>query len=289
MAAAARAQQAPVAPAAAAQRLEPGDLIAVSVFEAPELATEARLDARGAVTVPQAGRVELAGKTAAAAGAAIAARLRPHYLLDPQVEVTVRQFASDPVAVLGAVGRPGVYSARLYPDLAALLAAAGGVQADSGSRVLLSHAGSSQPVMSVDAVALLRQTPPPWVPVRSGDTVRVEPASAVYIGGAVVKPGAYAMPASGLTLLEALMLAGGPGPDARLAGARIVHHGGQGWNQTQWLDARPVVAGRALDPALRPLDMVYIPSSLGRAALLHGLQTTVATGAAILSGLIVFH
>lgn len=288
LAAAAMAQQATLAPPAAKQRLEPGDLIAVSVFEAPELATEVRLDPRGAITMPQAGRVELAGMTAAEAGAAIAARLGRHYLLHPQVEVTVRQFAAEPVAVLGAVGHPGVYSARLYPDLASLLAAAGGVAAASGNRVLLSHAGSAQPALSVDATALLQQAAP-RVPMEAGDTVRVEPASAVYIGGAVAKPGAYRMPASGLTLLEALLLAGGAGPNARLAGARIVHHGAAGWNQTQWVDARPVVAGRAADPALRPLDLVYIPSSLGRAALLHGLQTTVATGATILSGLIVFH
>jgi len=112
-------------PPVSAQRLEPGDLVAITVFNAPELATDARLDQSGSVSMPQAGVVPLAGLSTQQAEQALEARLALHYLIAPHVHVNVREFAPQPVTVLGAVRLPGVYSARTYPELGAMLAAAG--------------------------------------------------------------------------------------------------------------------------------------------------------------------
>ncbi|HUX65885.1 MAG TPA: polysaccharide biosynthesis/export family protein [Terriglobales bacterium] len=286
--AAAQAPSAAAPPPPAAQRLQPGDLIAISVFQAPELATEARLDASGAITMPAAGRVELAGRSAAAAERALAARLQADYLKAPEVHVTVRAFAPQPVSVLGAVKAPGVYSARSYPTLVAMLAAAGGLVAPEGERILVTRAGGAAP-LALNSEELARSPHAPVIALHAGDVVRVVPAASIYIGGDVAKPGAYLLPASGLTLVEALSLAGGVRRDGRADHTRIVHRAPDGRVRVTWLNANPILDGRAPDVALRPLDLVYVPHSVGRATLFRGLETVVATGSAIISGVIIFH
>lgn len=293
--------QASTEPPPAAQRLRPGDLIAISVFEAPELATETRLDAAGAITMPEAGRVELAGSTADEAANALAARLRANYLLEPKVQVTVREFAPEPVTVLGAVKYPGVYSARTYSDLASMLAAAGGLIDPEGERILVTEdpppSGAERAAknqagvapLEFSAEALAREPGAPAVPLRGGEVVRVVPAASVYIGGDVAKPGAYVLPATGLSLVEALSLAGGVVRNASPAHTRIVHRDGTGRASVEWVNAVPILNGRQPDPPLRPFDLVFVPHSAGRAALEHALTTTVATASAIVSGVIIFH
>ena len=275
-------------PPASAQRLEPGDLVAVTVFNAPELATDARLDEAGSISMPEAGTVPLAGLSTQQAERALEARLAAAYLLAPTVHVNVREFAPQPVTVLGAVKLPGVYSARTYPDLGAMLAAAGGLDPGAGAAVVVTGPGSSRATMNFDLDALARNGIGSDTPLRSGDVVRVVPAATVIVGGDVLKPGAYALPASGLTLLGALSLAGGTTHDGRLSKTRIVRRGPSGAS-VLWVNAGDVLAGRAPDPPLEPFDLVFVPHSSAHAAFVHGLATAVGTGAAILSGLIVFH
>lgn len=277
----------PTAPPVAAQVLAAGDLITVTVFQAPELATEARLAPDGTFTMPEAGTVALAGRTADQAAALIAERLQHNYLRHPQVEVLVHAFAPEPVTVLGAVGAPGVYSARTYPELGAMLAAAGGLRSPSGERVLVE--GPEGTRWSVSASELARGNSIAPLALHAGDVVRVLPAASVYIGGDVVKPGAYVLPASGLTLLEAFTLAGGIRRDSRDRQTRIVHRDADGGTRVEMVDAHLIQQGRARDPDLQPFDLVYVPESLGKAAWFAGLKTVTATASAIVSGVIIFH
>jgi protein involved in polysaccharide export with SLBB domain len=87
----------------------------------------------------------------------------------------------------------------------------------------------------------------------------VEATSLVRIAvlGQVVTQGFYTMPAS-LLVEEALMLAGGPAPDANLDGAEIMRG-----NQVIWEDdalQRAITDGRTLDQlSLRAGDRIMIP------------------------------
>jgi len=276
-------------PPVSAQRLEPGDLVAITVFNAPELATDARLDQSGSVSMPQAGVVPLAGLSTQQAEQALEARLAVHYLIAPHVHVNVREFAPQPVTVLGAVRLPGVYSARTYPDLGAMLAAAGGIGPGAGDRIVVSRPdeGGADSSLSLDDLA--RTGMGAAMPLHGGEVVRILPAATIMVGGDVLKPGAYDLPASGLTLLGALSLAGGVTHDGRPSKTRIVRRQPGGRSAVLWVDAGKVLAGSAPDPVLEPFDLIFVPHSSTHAAVVHGLATAVGTGAAILSGLIVFH
>lgn len=275
-------------PPVAAQRLQPGDLIAVNVTGAPELSTEARLAANGTFTMPEAGAVALAGDTAAQAGRKLAARLQQTYLLDPQVQVLVKQFAPEPVTVGGAVRSPGVYSARTYPELGAMLAAAGGIRSAAGDAVLVRSPGGGVDV-KIPVAALARGGDAATLPLRAGDMVQVLPAGQVYVAGDVVKPGAYPLPSSGLTLLEALALAGGARHDSLTSHTRIVRRLPDGTLHTSWVNTDRVRRAQAADPSLQPSDLVYIPYSPGKSGLAAGFQLAATTVAQIIAGVIIFH
>jgi len=261
-------------------------LVQVTVLGVPDLNAEARLDAAGEVTLPVVGTVALAGRTVAAAEQILDANLAATYLRSPQVHVVVKEFAAEPVTVLGAVKSPGIYSARLYPTLPAMVAAAGGVLSDSGDHLTVTHANGMAMALSVEA--LVRGAGAADMPMAAGDVVRVLPAATVYIGGDVNRPGTYPIPPSGLTVLEALTLAGGLRPNARARESRIVHAGAAGPGG-QWLDLDRLQQGRIADPVLRPFDLLYVPHSPQRALAARGLETAVNVGTTILSGLIIFH
>src|SRR5215472_5308404 len=94
--------RAAVTPAAPAQELlGDGDSVRVTVFQNPDLTTEARISERGAISVPLIGEVVIAGLTPEGAAARIADRLtRGKFVVNPQVSLTIQQVRSRQVSVL---------------------------------------------------------------------------------------------------------------------------------------------------------------------------------------------
>jgi protein involved in polysaccharide export with SLBB domain len=110
----------------------------------------------------------------------------------------------------------------------------------------------------------------------------------LYIGGAVKRPGEFPFPATGLTLLEAVSLAGGAAMGAGSGRTWIVSSLPDGRRIRRIVNLGAVESGRAPDPSLEPFDLVYVPMNTGKKTLIRGLEMAVATGAAIVTGLIVF-
>ena len=266
-------------------RLGPGDEIQLRVFNAPELNTRARINNLGNVFLPVLGKLQISGETPEQARRQIQARLAAVYLRQPQVELGIVHYASQKVTVLGAVRKPGIFALRRHRDLFSLLAQAGGLRRNAGAIWITPADGKG----TIQLSSLPSGTPLADPRLRPGDVVQVGIPSFVYIGGEVKHPGAYAYPPAGMTLLEALSLAGGVRSEAVLDRTRWVRLTPQGQRMTRRLRLGPVLAGRAPDPTLRANDLVYIPSSLGRETLIHGLRTALAAGVTIATGVIIFH
>ena len=90
-------------------RIGPSDEIAVSVFDAPELAREGAVDAAGNFSMPLVGSVAAGGKTPQELAEAIAKELRGRYLKNPQVAVNIKEARALTVTIDGSVRQPGVY------------------------------------------------------------------------------------------------------------------------------------------------------------------------------------
>ena len=120
-------------------RVGPGDVLDIRVFEVEELSKPVVVSPGGTISLPLIGEV-VVGRMAALE---IEARLKRLYeidlLRDPQINVSVREFRSQPVSILGAVERPGVYQLQGRRRLVEVLAMAGGLTAEVGDVITISR------------------------------------------------------------------------------------------------------------------------------------------------------
>lgn len=87
--------------------LQPLDQIKIEVFQEPDLTRELRLSQDGAVTLPLIGTVNLRGKSVLEAETLIRVLYDRDYLVNPQINLSVLEYAKRSVDVLGAVASAG--------------------------------------------------------------------------------------------------------------------------------------------------------------------------------------
>lgn len=87
--------------------LQPSDLIKVVIFQEPDLEREVRITQENTITLPLLGTVDLKGRTVRQAEELIRAAYDRDFLVNPQVNLTVLEYAEVVVQVVGAVNKPG--------------------------------------------------------------------------------------------------------------------------------------------------------------------------------------
>jgi polysaccharide export outer membrane protein len=246
------------APAAevARETLGPGDTVRITVFQNPDLTTEARLSERGAIVFPLVGEVALGGRSPTDAGNHIADRLKQgQFLKNPQVNVAVVQVRSRQVAVLGHVVKPGRYplddnSSRITD----LLALAGGV-APTGDDVVtvILQRGDAVARHVIDVPAMYRTGKlESNIEVQNGDTIYVQPAPVFYIYGEVQRAGSYRLQPN-MAVMHALSLGGGLTPRGTERGMVIQRRLPDGTQRK--IEAKP-------SDVVQPDDVIHVRESL---------------------------
>ena len=117
-----------------------------------------------------------------------------------------------------------------------------------------------------------------------GDVVTVPHAGIVYVLGAVTKPGGYtvANDRAQLTALKVLSLAGGLNRTAKSDHAVIVRKDGTGQQHEVEVDLKKVMKFQAEDVQLRPSDILYVPTSVGKTTAIRVAELTLAIGTGVL-------
>ena len=240
----------PIAPSGAFV-LGPGDVIAISVYGQPELATTAHISDRGRVRVPLAGEVLVSGLSPNDAAGRIADAYREQELLvNPQVNVTVSEYRSQQVSVIGEVRSPGRFPIETRMSVLDALALAGGItELGDGSVNVLRHRGGQTMRYTVDLDGYLSDNRAQGLfELRAGDTVVAPKAKTFYIYGEVRQPNAYRLEAD-MTVVQALSLSGGlteRGTDQRIEIKRKLDNG-----QLATLPAE-------LNSPVHPNDVIYV-------------------------------
>jgi polysaccharide export outer membrane protein len=123
------------------QPVGPDDLLALSVYDSPELTRTVRVDANGNIRLPMLkDPIQVRGMVPATLEVAIAHALtQGNVLVDPIVTVTIVEYQSRPVNVVGAVKNPLVFQATRPIPLLDALARAGGIREDAGSDIVVSQ------------------------------------------------------------------------------------------------------------------------------------------------------
>jgi polysaccharide export outer membrane protein len=157
--------------------LRNNDLVRLTVFQEDDMTTETRISKSGYITLPLLGPVQLAGKTVSDATSEIRTKLDKDYIINPQVTLTVMQYAEQWVTVLGEVQKPG--QVEIPPegglDLLGAIALAGGYTrvADPGNVIVRRVINGRDVVARVDAKRLARDTKVGEFIVQPGDRISV--------------------------------------------------------------------------------------------------------------------
>ena len=154
------ATNSPVLSTAKVHVLVPDDLVEIKVYQQPDLETKARIEQDGTVTMPLLGAVRLGEKTVEQARAMIRGRLAKDYLVNPEVSVTVIEYAKRMFTILGEVQRPGTYeipTGQPFSLLQALALAGGYTRIGSPGKVIVQRVENGQKkVYTLDAGAMAK-------------------------------------------------------------------------------------------------------------------------------------
>ena len=88
--------------------LNPSDLLRVEVFQEPDLIREVRVAQDGSVVLPLIGKIYVGGKSIFDAESLITELYNRDYLVNPQINVTITEYALRRVNVIGQVNKPGI-------------------------------------------------------------------------------------------------------------------------------------------------------------------------------------
>ena len=129
------------------------------------------------------------------------------------------------------------------------------------------------------------------ITLQAGDIITVPHAGIVYVLGAVNKAGGYVLANdhSQLTALKILSLAGGLTRTAKSDHAVIVRKDNQGQQHEVAVDLKKVLNRRAEDLQLQPSDILYVPESGAKQALLKSIELGLALGSGVALYRLAYH
>jgi polysaccharide export outer membrane protein len=276
-------------------QIGPGDLLQIRVAHAPEISEKpVRLDAEGFIVLPLAGRVKAAGSVDALT-VELEHRLG-EFLKNPEVSIEVVETKSKAVAVLGAVKTPGNIQIVNQTRLLEVITQAGGLEADAGYAVRVSRRvsdgifGAGVKTSQADgyAVAEIRVAdlmngvrPEHNIAVQAGDVVTVPRAQLIYVVGEVRRAGGFPLrERETLSVLQALSLAEGLSATAATGNAKIIRPV-NGERQEIAVNVGRILSGKDKDLAMRPEDVLFVPSSAAKKAFTRGLDTALQMGTGV--------
>lgn len=262
-------------------KIGPGDLLNIEVFDVPELKQEVRVSDVGDADFAILGKIHVSEMTVGECTEKLGSLLQQRGLVrHPQVLITVREYATQGIAVSGEVRKPGIYSAVAPRSLLQVISEAGGLPETASPKITIKRFSGEQEV-------IVFNTPEgPSTLLRPGDGVLVARAGVAYIIGDVTRSGGYLMQDSGeLTVAQLVAMGGGLLPTAKASKAKLIRKIENG-HEERVLDVKKILSGRAADLRLAPDDILFIPNSLFKTAgtrLQNIVQMTV--GAAIYTSL----
>jgi len=245
-----------------AYRLGVGDELEISVFGHEDLHRMTEVRADGTISYPLLGDIQVGGGTASEVKEMIASGLARDYIVDPQVNVEVREYRSQWVTVIGAVRSPSRYVLVRHMLLIDLLAAAGGLSAEAGSDIIITRRdpaanASRQIVVSRDDL-FSRENEASNIALAPGDIITVSEREFFYIRGEVQRPDAYIFK-NGMTVLKAISIAGGFSQFANRKEVELLRTGDGDVHHKTIVNIKAIENGKQEDIQLRPEDMIVVP------------------------------
>lgn len=284
--------------------LGPGDQLTLTVADLDDFNDKTfRIDMRGDLTLPLAGRLHAAGLTVPQLEAATADHLK-RIVKDPDVVFSVTTFGSQPVSILGAVTTPGIRQIEGQKNLFEVLSLAGGLRPDAGNTVHITRdlkwgrlplANAKDDDTGRFSIASLKVShimhgadPAENIAVKPGDVISIPKADMVYAVGSVNKPGGFLLTENEtISALQVISLAEGVQRTAATDKAKILREVPGSSQRTEIpVNVKQLMAGKGTDLRLQSNDILFIPNSGAKTAGFKTLDAIVGSAgmAAIYAG-----
>jgi polysaccharide export outer membrane protein len=211
------------------------DVLAITVVDQAQLTGRYIVRADGTLTFPMLGRVNAGGRSLSAVEEEIGERLAKGYLRNPQVAVSVEQYRSQQIFIIGEVRQPGALQFTGTMSFVEALARAGSVTERAGVEAVIvrpDHGAVMADLSVLTRAANVKVTEaedlnvknatmihvsleflrsgqaPDNISLRGGDTIFVPRAATAFVSGQVRSPGEYPIGKT-MTIRELVALAGG--------------------------------------------------------------------------------
>ena len=281
--------------------LGPDDKILIRALYAEEISEKpVMIGTNGYISLPMAGRLRASGLTVEQLETEIVSRLKP-YMQDPQISVSVVEFRSQPVSVLGAVANSGVVQLRGHKTLFEVISEAGGLKNEAGNTIKITRRKEFGPIPLASAVAdrsgqfsvaevsvksvMEARNPQENIEVKPKDVVSIPRAELIYVIGSVKRAGGFVLnEREHISVLQALSMAEGLDRVASGGNARILRSSDGASTRTEIpVDVNKILAGKTSDVPMLANDILFIPNSAAKSATLRGVEAAiqVATGVVI--------
>lgn len=265
-------------------RIGPGDVLDIKIFNKPQFNREGvKVNPRGMIRMPLLKEeIKAACRTEEELEAEITELLR-EYIREPQVTVQIKEYQSEPVAVLGAVRAPSRFLLQRRVRLLELLTFVNGLTDNAGQTIQVVHTESSAACKGSPSTVQPRSTEAegnqidyykladtlrndeksnPYV--RPGDVISVAVADQVYVIGNVVRPTAIAL-TERMTVSRAIAMAGGTALDTKKREIHIIRQTpGTSEKKDIVVDLEAINRHKAEDIVLVANDIVEVPASGGK-------------------------
>jgi polysaccharide export outer membrane protein len=239
-----------------------GDKLDFSVFGHEDLKRSLEVRSDGKANIPMLGDIPVAGKTTDELDEEVTLLLGRDYIVDPQVSIELKESARSWVTVMGEVRNPGRYPLKRDMKIIDLMAAAGGITKDAGSRIsIVRHPeeGGQTQTLQIDRDQLLGDVSGESNLVLSrNDVVTIGGKDYYYIRGEISRPGPYFLE-SGMTVLKAISVASGLTPFANRRNVSVLRSGKDGVQDKIVVNIKQIEDGKAPDIPLKPEDTIIVP------------------------------
>ena len=239
-----------------------GDKLEISVFGHDDLSRTVDVRSDGNISYPLIGDLKVAGMAPSEVDAEITRALGKDYLVDPDVNVEVKESQSRWVSILGEIRNPGRYLLKRNMHVIDLIGEAGGPTKDAGPGVTITHrdqssADSRQIVVDRDRL-FASDNQDVNLALAPGDIVTVGEKEVFYIRGEVAKPGPYFIEKD-MTILKAITFAGGFSQFANRKDVVLLRSEGDRARKKVTVNLKAIENGKAPDISLKSNDLIIVP------------------------------
>ncbi len=281
-------------------RVGPGDVLSVWCLGAEEISEKPlRVDTDGFLDAPLIGRMDIKGRTLEEVRELLAERLKV-YVKNVSLTVTVVEFRSQPVSVLGQFNTPGTLQLQGEKNLLEVISMAGGLKPEAGHilKVLrrkdegpfpLRASAISEEAQHYTAEISVRELievrePALNIRIRPHDVISVPKAELFYVMGEVRKPGGFVLgDRDQISIIEAVSLAEGTTGFALASKTRLFRRQENSIERKEIaLNLSSILNGKSSEIFLTADDILIIPSNTAKKVSIRAAEAAIQLGVGVL-------